>query len=80
MLHTLFLLSLSATGPAANGRAHRPPQGWRHWNQWNGDITQAIIEENMHMLADRSRSGVSLADLGYNDAGIDGTGCTPLCY
>ena len=36
--------TLAGTGPAANGRAQTPPAGWRHWNQWNGAITQEIIE------------------------------------
>ena len=30
----------AATGPADNGRALTPPQGWRHWNQWTGAISQ----------------------------------------
>lgn len=37
---------LGATGPANNGRAVTPPQGWRHWNQWNGAINHQIIEGN----------------------------------
>ena len=61
---------LAGTGPANNGRALSPPMGWRHWNQWNGAISQEIIEGNMKMLADQSH-GASLADLGYRDAGID---------
>lgn len=70
------LLALGATGPAANGRAKSPPQGWRHWNQWNGAISQDIIEGNVRALADRSHEILglgyaSLADVGYNDAGID---------
>jgi len=71
----LINLTLAATGPANNGRAARPPMGWRHWNQWNGAISQEIIEGNMKMLADRSRkvgdTYQSLADVGYSDAGID---------
>ena len=99
------LLALGATGPADNGRAVRPPQGWRHctpppllppclppphpprpraltlaagWrgagNQWNGAISQEIIEGNMRGLADTSRlidgKHASLASIGYSDAGI----------
>ena len=67
--------ALAATGPANNGRAARPPMGWRTWNQWQGAIHQSIIESNMRMLADRSRTidgrHQSLADIGYNDAGLD---------
>jgi len=70
-----LLLCRGATGPADNGRAQTPPQGWRHWNQWNGAISQDIIEGNMRGLADRSRmingKHASLADIGYSDAGID---------
>ena len=29
----LSALAFGATGPANNGRAAKPPQGWRHWNQ-----------------------------------------------
>mmetsp|Transcript_78936 Transcript_78936/g.236530 ORF Transcript_78936/g.236530 Transcript_78936/m.236530 type:complete len:459 (+) Transcript_78936:23-1399(+) len=68
-------LVLGATGPADNQRAARPPLGWRTWNQFQGKITQSVVEANMRVLADRSRhvDGVStsLADLGYKDAGID---------
>ena len=50
--------------------------GWRHWNQWNGAISQEIIEGNMIILAARNRTIngklASLADVGYSDAGIDG--------
>ena len=50
--------------------------GWRHWNQWNGAISQEIIEGNMILLAARNRTIngklASLADVGYADAGIDG--------
>ena len=67
--------SLAATGPADNGRATTPPAGWRHWTQWNGAISQEIIEGNIRALADRSRmidgAHASLADIGYSDAGID---------
>jgi hypothetical protein len=72
---TMLSVVLAATGPADNGRAQRPPMGWRHWNQWNGAISQDIIEANIRALADRSRvvDGVptSLVDVGYSDAGID---------
>ena len=76
----LVLLALahpvsSATGPANNGRAQTVPGGWRHWNQWNGKISQEIIEGNIRGLADRSRTidgrKASLADIGYSDIGID---------
>ena len=69
------LQALAATGPADNGRAIRPTQGWRTWNQYQGAVSQAIVEANMRVLADRSKlvDGVptSLADLGYSDAGVD---------
>ena len=49
--------------------------GWRGaGNQWNGAISQEIIEGNMRGLADTSRlidgKHASLASIGYSDAGI----------
>jgi hypothetical protein len=73
--HLLARLAFAGTGPADNGRAMQPPLAWRHWNQWNGAISQDIIEGNIIMLAVRNRTingkNASLADIGYTDAGID---------
>jgi hypothetical protein len=75
LLLSILSAAIAGTGPADNGRAISPPQGWRHWNQWNGAISQEIIEGNVIMLAARNRTIngklQSLADIGYNDAGID---------
>lgn len=58
-----------------NGRAVKPPMGWRSWNQYQTAINQEIMVGNFAALADRSRNvdGVptSLCDIGYCDAGLD---------
>ena len=60
---------------AQDGGALTPPAGWRSWNQYQGAITQTIIERALHELArvrdlpDGTRA--SLASLGYNVAGVD---------
>jgi alpha-galactosidase len=64
-------LVLAATGPAARDRALTPPMGWRHWNQWNGNINQGIIEGIIYAIAKRRDTGLSLSQAGYKDVGID---------
>lgn len=60
-----------------DGQARTPPMGWRNWNQFQGDITQALIERQMVAMAERSREVVglpgtrSLIDIGYSRAGLD---------
>lgn len=60
---------------ADNGRAMKPPMGWRDWNQYQAAINQDTMIATFDALVDRSRTvdGVptSLADLGYSDAGLD---------
>jgi len=71
MLHSAHALALDAT----DGAAQRPPMGWRSWNQFQGEISQSVIEAQMSALVDRRRhvdgKPTSLADLGYTDVGID---------
>tara|TARA_B110000208_G_scaffold127276_1_gene154899 strand:+ start:73 stop:2331 length:2259 start_codon:yes stop_codon:yes gene_type:complete len=64
-------LSLHFTSALDNGIALTPPRGWRSWNVFGFNIDQAKIEEVIAALIDRSRGGVSLADLGFVDVGID---------
>lgn len=58
--------------------ACKPLMGWRSWNFYKGDITQDLMQANMDKLANRSvpwvtsrYPGMSLADLGYKDIGLD---------
>ena len=71
MLPIAHALALAAT----DGAAQRPPMGWRSWNQFQGEISQSVIEAQMRALVDRRRlvdgKPTSLADLGYTDVGID---------
>ena len=60
-------------GAIQNGLGLTPPQGWRSWNEFEGNIDQALILDIAARLVDTSRGGVSLASLGYRDVGIDDT-------
>lgn len=74
---TFLAVLLLAIGAHAddNGRATKPPMGWRSWNFHQCNIDQHMMETAFQALADRSRTvdGVptSLVDLGYVDAGLD---------
>ena len=73
MLTVLLPLALASD----NGRAQRPPMGWRCWNQYQGRINQAIMESSFRLLASPSEfppvegAATSLRELGYSDAGLD---------
>ena len=60
---------------ADDGLALLPPMGWRSWNAFHNDISDAVIRKQADGLADLSRSvdgaPTSLASLGYVDLGID---------
>eukprot|EP00048_Salpingoeca_helianthica_P017746 m.238839 g.238839 ORF g.238839 m.238839 type:complete len:427 (-) comp22077_c0_seq1:33-1313(-) len=74
LIVALLLVVLGARADD-NGRAVKPPMGWRSWNFHQCQIDQSMMEKAFAALADRSRivDGVptSLADLGYVDAGLD---------
>jgi hypothetical protein len=74
-----LILINSVTLAENNGRAIKPVQGWRSWNQFQGEISQDILQSAMIALSSKSRlvDGIptSFADLGYNDAGIDESRC-----
>lgn len=63
--------------PAAkeDGLAQTPPRGWRSWNAFHENVTQAYIEAIMDGMVRREREvdGVltSLCDLGYCEVGVD---------
>ena len=54
-----------------DGLARTPPRGWRSWNTFGSNVTQAKMEAIMDAMVRRDRSvdGVptSLCDLGYCD-------------
>jgi alpha-galactosidase len=74
-LTTLLIVAAFTAHADDNGRAITPTQGWRSWNQFQGEISQTIMESAMTVLASRTRTvdGVptSFADLGFSDAGVD---------
>ena len=68
----LLLVCCSCQSSALeNGLALRPPMGWRSWEAFYGSIDERKMFATMDALVDRSRGGVSLADLGFRDAGLD---------
>ena len=86
MISSLYLLPLClviCVYANDNGRAITPSTGWRSWNQFQGAISQNIMQNAMTALAAKTRTvdGVptSFADLGYNDAGIDDMGRDDEC-
>eukprot|EP01116_Phalansterium_solitarium_P025514 TRINITY_DN97_c0_g1_i1.p1 TRINITY_DN97_c0_g1~~TRINITY_DN97_c0_g1_i1.p1 ORF type:complete len:472 (-),score=162.89 TRINITY_DN97_c0_g1_i1:242-1501(-) len=73
-----FLVLAAFIGLAAgidNGRGVKPPMGWRSWNLFGADVNQQLIMSQMDGITSRNRTvnGVptSLADLGFNDVGLD---------
>ena len=71
----LLLLLLASALPACHalddGLALTPPMGWRSWNCYAGDVTDADVRATVDAITDRSRGGVSLLDLGFSDVGVD---------
>ena len=77
-----YLLSIWASFSIAydNGLALTPPQGWRSWNLYLGNVNQTQITNIMDGMVRKHRNRkdhlgniVSLADLGYRDVGLDDT-------
>ena len=70
----LWSVAAPALG-ADNGLGLTPPMGWRSWNCYHADVTQAKMEATMDALANASRavdgSAASLASLGYVNCGLD---------
>jgi len=58
-----------------NGIGLLPPMGWRSWNCYGADVTQAKMTAVMDAMADQSRSvngkPTSLVNLGYDHVGLD---------
>ena len=54
-----------------DGQARTPPMGWRSWEAYYSTVDEQKMKDTLHAIADRSRGGVSLADLGFADVGLD---------
>ena len=55
-----------------DGLGRTPPMGWRSWNCWGLEVTDAKMRAAVDALSNRSTpTGVSLADLGYASVGLD---------
>jgi len=57
-----------------NSLALTPPLGWRSYNAFGGRVTQALLEEMMEAMVDRSRKvdGKAASLVGYVRFGLDG--------
>lgn len=53
------------------GLAQRPSMGWRSWNAYHNDVTQAKIEAVMDAMVAEQPGGGSILELGYNSVGLD---------
>ena len=72
VLAAALLLLLCGGGSALdNGLALTPPMGWRSWNCYHGDVSQAKIEATVDAVVKKRGGGVSLLDLGFTDVGVD---------
>ena len=72
---TLICVYVGEVESLENGLARTPPMGWRSWNLFGDDVSQDFMMNQMDGLTRRNRlvegKKTSLADLGYNDAGLD---------
>jgi alpha-galactosidase len=64
-------LLLETTEALDNGLALTPPMGWRSWNCYHGDVSQAKIEATIDAIVEKRTGGVSLLDLRFSDVGVD---------
>lgn len=53
------------------GLAQRPSMGWRSWNAYHNDVTQAKIEAVMDAMVAKQSGGRSILELGYSSVGLD---------
>ena len=70
-----FAALLTAGSADDNGRALKPPRGWRSWNCFYADINQTKIAAQIDALVlPRERADgttTTLQQLGFNSVGID---------
>jgi alpha-galactosidase len=45
--------------------------GWRSWNCYHGDVSQAKIEATIDAIVEKRAGGTSFLDLGFADVGVD---------
>ena len=65
------LTTLPLLAAAAGSAPRAPPMGWSSWYAYGGGVTQQQMEAGYRAMADRSRGGVSLLDVGYVHAKLD---------
>jgi len=74
-IYALFIVNFQAAA-IDNGLGLTPPLGWRSYNAFGGNPTQAEMTAMMDAMIDRSRTvggrPTSLLDLGYRHVGLDG--------
>ena len=85
LLQLLELVALASrpTRAADNGEALLPPMGWRSWNCFYADISDAKIRSQIDALTKpHDANGTTLKSLGYASIGIDEgwAGCSPVHY
>jgi alpha-galactosidase len=56
---------------ADNGVGRLPSMGWRSWNLYHADISDAKIRAQIDALVRPRANGASLLSLGYSSVGID---------
>ena len=61
---------LSTAAGISNGLGRTPPMGWRSWNCYHKEISQAKMTFAANAMVNKSR-GVSLLDVGYENCGLD---------
>ena len=79
----LVALASQPTRAADNGEALLPPMGWRSYNCFYADISDAKIRSQIDALAKpHDANGTTLKSLGYTSVGIDvgWEGCSPVHY
>lgn len=77
-----LLLATTVRGAGPFGLALSPPMGWRSWNAYGADVSQAKLTAGMDAMATKKRlllapaagggaAEASLVDLGYVHFGLD---------
>jgi len=75
LIVALLLLGLDKCTALDNGMANTPPMGWRSWNCFHGEVTDAQIRSVIVAMSTSNRlvdgKATSLLDLGYEHVGVD---------
>tara|TARA_B110000208_G_C11477777_1_gene324610 strand:+ start:59 stop:592 length:534 start_codon:yes stop_codon:yes gene_type:complete len=61
---------VTAVASISNGLGRTPPMGWRSWNCYHREISQAKMMIAANAMVNKSR-GVSLLDVGFVNCGLD---------